>query len=165
MARFMLPSGLGTLVISGYQIAPHIQELEAAYMGLARGRYQRLLVSIPIRHGKTEYTNLFIAMLMISRPELRILRVMATATTAEEKALSVIKYVDHWGPKLTGVKLDRRKRSVGDFRTEQGGGLRSVGKEGDVEGWGFDWIVIDDLLTDPYEIRQFNRRDQVYKDL
>lgn len=165
MARAILASGLGTLVIPGYQIVPHIQDLERAFMDLVWGRYRRLLVSIPIRHGKSEYSNLFIATLLISRPETRCLRVMATSTTAEEKAMSVLKYVDHWGPKLTGVKLDRRKHSLGDFRTEAGGGLRSVGKEGDVEGWGFDYIFIDDLLVDPYEIRSPVRREQVYKDL
>ena len=165
MARIILPSGLGLLCVPGYQIAQHIQDLEAMYMGLARGKYRRLLLSIPIRHGKTEYTNLFLATLLMSRPETRCLRVMATARTAEEKALSVLKYIDEWGPKLTGVRLDRRKHSVGDFRTEQGGGLLSIGKEGDVEGWGFDWIFIDDLLVDPYEIRSPNRRDQVYRDL
>ena len=160
-----LPSLLGTLVIPGYQLAPHIIELEELFMGLAWGKYRRLLCSIPIRHGKTEYTNLFIATLLLSRPQTRCLRVMATARTAEEKALSVLKYLDRLGPRWTGVKLDKRKHSVGDFRTEAGGGLLSIGKEGDVEGWGFDYIFIDDLLVDPYEIRSPNRRDQVYRDL
>ena len=73
--------------------------------------------------------------------------------------------ISRYGPVLTGAKVDKRKQSIDHFRMEAGGELRSVGASADVESWTFDWIVIDDLLTDPYEIRNPNRRQQVYQDL
>lgn len=161
----ILPSGLAKLRMPGYQLAPHIEAMEDQFLSLARGEFRRLLVSIPIRHGKSEYANAFIAWLLISKPTLKILRVMDVATTAKLMAHQVLQTVEKYGPPLTGVRLDRRKSSVEHFQTEAGGMLRSLGSEGSAESWTFDWIVIDDLLTDPYEIRSADRRQQVYIDL
>ncbi len=165
MGKVILPSGLGKIHVPGWDNAPHIQEMERELLFLASGIYRRLLLSTPIRHGKSQLTNLFIAWLLISCPWLRILRVMAVSDTAEMQALDVMKIIDRYGDRLNHVRLDRRKHAVSHFMTEAGGELRSVGASGNVESWTFDWIVIDDLLTDPYEIRNFNRRDQIYKDL
>ena len=165
MGKVILPSGLGKLHVPGWDLAPHIVDMERELLKLAAGKYRRLLLSIPIRHGKSQLTNLFLAWLLISRPSLRILRVMAVSDTAEMQALDVMKLIDTFGNRLNNVRLDRRKHAVSHFMTEAGGELRSVGASGNVESWTFDWIVVDDLLTDPYEIRNFNRRDQIYKDL
>jgi hypothetical protein len=90
---------------------------------------------------------------------------MANSTVAEEKARDVLKMVERWGPRLTGVLLDKRKCSAGHFKTQAGGELKSFGISGDPESWTFDYIIADDVLVDPYELRNVNRRDQVFKDL
>jgi hypothetical protein len=165
MAGPLRPSDLGFLTVPGWQMAPHIVDMEGAFCRLVRGDYRRLLVSIPIRHGKSEYANLFIAWTLISAPATRILRVMAASKTAEMEALHVIGTVEKYGPLLTGAKMDARKSSTAHFKMEAGGELRSIGAAGDVESWTFDLIVVDDLITDPYEIRNPNRRTQIYNDL
>jgi hypothetical protein len=165
MAKVILPSGLGQLCIPDWDNAPHIQEMESQFLALARGEFRRLLLSIPVRHGKSELANLFIAWLLISKPTLRILRVMASADTARDKARDVLKYVEKWGPILTGVKLDRRRCAAEHFCTEAGGMLRSLGAAGDAESWTFNFILLDDVQTDPYEIRSPNRREQLFKDM
>ena len=43
--------------------------------------------------------------------------------------------------------------------------LRSLGAAGDAESWTFNFIVLDDVQTDPYEIRNPNRRDQLFRDM
>ena len=161
----ILPSGLGQLTVPNWDFAPHLQEVESQFLALTAGHFRRLMVSIPIRHGKSQYANLFIAWLLICYPRTRILRVMASSTTCEMEALGVLECVQKYGPILNGVTLDRRKASVSHFKTMAGGELRSVGASGDVESWTFDWIIIDDIITDPYEIRNPNRRSQIYQDL
>ncbi len=169
MTRILLPSGLGKLCVPKWDFAPHLQEIETLLLALAKGTLgtRKLLISIPIRHGKTELTNLFLAWLLICRPELRILRVMETASTAEIMGATVLRTVDTWAPVLTGgrIKVDPKKRAAGSWRTLQGGLLESVGSTGSVEGRTYDWIVMDDYLSDPYAIRSFSRRDQGYKDM
>ena len=164
MLEAITPSFLGRLCVPQYEVAWHIWEMEQLFMGLVAEHYRRLLVSIPIRHGKSEYASLFCAWLLVRWPVLRILRVMASADTARDKARDALKYVERWGW-LNGVSLDRRRCSAEHFTTEAGGMMRSIGAAGDVESWTFDWILIDDLITDPYEIRSPNRRDQLYKDM
>ena len=115
MGKIILPSGLGLLTVPNWDNAPHIQEMEAELLKLARGELKRLMISIPIRHGKSEMANLFISWLLISKPILRILRVMASATTSEMEAHHVLSCIEKWGPPLTGVTLDKRKCSVAHF--------------------------------------------------
>ena len=167
MAKVLLPSGLASLTIPGFDFAPHLQDIETLCLGLASGELgvRRLLLTVPIRHGKSSYINCFIAWLLICRPELRILRVMASSDTAEMMAAEVLRTVDKYGWQFTGTRLDKKKQAVSHFKTTAGGGLRSIGSAGDVESWTFSWIFVDDILSDPYEIRQFSRRDQVYKDM
>ena len=90
---------------------------------------------------------------------------MDCAPTVEMEALHVLKTVEEWGPRLTGVTLDRRQCSKAHFKTTAGGELRSLGMSASAESWTFDFIVMDDVLVDPYEIRSPTRRDQVYRDL
>ena len=165
MGRVCLPSWIGQRVVPNWDYAPHIQEMEMELLRLAAGQYRRLILSVPIRHGKSELVNLFIAWLLISQPRCKILRVMASADTARDKARDVLKYIERWGERLTGVKLDRRRCSAEHFCTEAGGSLRSVGAGGDVESWTFSHIIIDDIITDPFEIRNPNRREQIYRDM
>ena len=165
MSSVLLPSGLGSAFVPNWDFAPHLQEVEGLFLSLAAGRFRKLMLSIPIRHGKSQYANLFIAWLLLSRPETRILRVMASADTCEMEALQVLEILEKAGPILTGVRLDRKKHSASHFKTTSGGELRSVGASGDVESWTFDWIIIDDIITDPYEIRNTNRRQQIYQDM
>lgn len=161
----VLPTTIGKLRIPGYDVAPHIADMENAFMALVNGSFRRLIVAIPIRHGKTEYINLFTAWLLIYFPRCRILRVMAESATCEMQSHSVIEILEEWGPKLNNIRLDVRKKAVSHFKTHLGGELRSLGFAGSAESWTFDWIIVDDPLVDPYEIRSPDRRQQVYQDL
>ena len=161
----LLPTGACCLMIRNYDIAPHIVDMENFALRIVRGDFRKGVISIPIRHGKSEFVNGFIGWLMISDPRLRILRVMENATTCEMEALKVLKFVRDWGPKLTGVQLEKHRCGLSHFMTTEGGELRSLGSTGSVESWTFDWIIIDDFLVDPAAIRNPWRREQAYNDL
>ena len=136
----MKPSDLGLKKIPGYQVAPHIVEMEAAFLRLYRGEYRRLLLlSIPIRHGKSEYANLFISWLLIFNPHFRILRVMAARQDRRNGSGPRNRlHRKIWAGIDRSATISRRKAAVSHFQMEQGGELRSVGGgEGDVESWTF----------------------------
>ena len=164
LREILLPSHLGEKVVPNWDFALHLQEVEYEFLRLCGGEFRRLMLSIPIRHGKSQYANLAIAWLLLRDPTLRILRVMAASDTAEMQALQALQIIEKFGP-ILGVKIDQKKHGAGHFKTTAGGELRSIGASGDVESWTFDWIFIDDILSDPYEIRNPNRRQQVYQDL
>ena len=165
MSKLILPSGLGKLTVPHYDYAPHIQEMEVELLKLASNEFRRLMICIPKRHGKSEIANLFISWLLISRPDLRILRVMEVSDTAEMEALHVLKCIQDWGPRLNNVYLDRRQCAKAYFKTTAGGELRSLGMSGSAESWTFDVIVADDILVDPFAVRSPARRNQIYGDL
>lgn len=166
MTKIFAPSNLGHLCVPNWDPAPHILEMQQEFLDLARNRFRRLMVSIPIRHGKTEFSNLFIAWLLIFKSTLRILRVMAAGDRATNEARHVLKYIERWGMKLNGAKLDRRRSAAAEFLMEEGGGLLSIGASSNIaEGGTFDFIFIDDIMIDPFEIRNPNRRDQVFRDI
>lgn len=162
--KILLPSTVAQRMVSDYHVAPHIKAMEAFTMRVVRGDFRKGVISIPIRHGKTQYINGLIGCLLISDPSLRILRVMENATVCETQALQVLKFVRDWGSKLTGCTLEQRRCSTPEFMTTQGGGLKSVGMLGTAESLTFDWIIGDDCLVSPDAIRNPYRRDQIYAD-
>ena len=123
------------------------------------------MISIPVRHGKTELINLYITWLLICRPDLRIARIMHDLDTARHQSRLVLKYLERWGPVLTGTQIDKRRYAADHFETTAGGMVKSIGMGGNVDSWTFDVIICDDLLVTPEEIRNPNVRDHCYQDI
>lgn len=162
--KVLYPSTVAQRMVSEYRVAPHIKAMENFVLRVVRGDFRKGVISIPIRHGKTQYINGLIGFLLISDPSLRILRVMENATVCETQALQVLKFLRDWGPKLTGCTLESKRSGLAEFMTTAGGGLKSVGMLGTAESLTFDWIIGDDCLVSPDAVRNPFRRDQIYAD-
>jgi hypothetical protein len=103
----------------------------------------RLVITIPVRHGKTELLLHAMIWWLLQRPDAQIMYASYAAAVAHRKA-------GRKGLRLArraGVELDESSCARGDWRTgADDGGVLSFGIDGQATGDGADVVVIDDPL-------------------
>lgn len=160
MAPF-LPSTLASLTIRDWQFPAHLKRLERACLRLVTDpSYNRLIVELPLRHGKSHYCSwVFPAWFLLLHPDAQVILATYQATFAGEWANKVLGTVRDYGPQLTGVDLgDIRRRDHFTLSRPYKGQLRTASPSGGVAGKGADLIVADDLVRDMKEVSNPARR-------
>lgn len=127
-------------------ISPLADVLERAYLAACGlGPPVRACVNVPSQHGKTELIKAAIAIWLKYRPQDPILYATYNRQTAKVKSGQIRDLA-----RTAGVKLRSDSRSLEDWSTAEGGGLRAralVG--GAITGMeGLQFVVIDDPYKD-----------------
>lgn len=147
----LLPSTLGFLSIPGYQHPTHLQRLQRAVLTLLTSdNLNRLLIQMPVRHGKSHYCSLLVpAWFLIMRPRDRVLVVTYGQDFALDWGSKVLPLVAEWGPPLTGAVVSPNFCGAANFRMQgSDGGFAGLGVHGALAGRGASLIVCDDLVKD-----------------
>ena len=118
-------------------LAPLIERLERI-----PDEPQKLIVSVPPRHSKSESLLHFIAHFLKRRPELRVAYCSYAQTFSETQALKAHRYA-----KAAGVTNNAKMANRKDWQTTQGGGIFATGVGGEFTGRGADLLVIDDPIS------------------
>lgn len=113
--------------------------MRAQLARLTSGEIRYLMMSCPPRHGKTEQNTVRYAAWMLERdPSFRWIVGAYNQGMAEKFSRKILRIV-------TGrVPLDPDQRSVKDWATTSGGGVRACGVGSGVTGAGANGILIDD---------------------
>lgn len=162
--KLLLPSDVGREALgSEWQFPKHLQAFQGRLADVLHDRIHRLIVSLPLRHGKTTFLLLWAAWLLLVRPQARILYVTYSATFSERGGMFVRTILNKlaW---LTGLKLDPDCNSRSLVRTTAGGCFACIGIGSNVGGETFDWILSDDLLTTREEILNAETRLKRFQD-
>jgi len=117
-----------------------LQDLEAC---LGKGK-QRICISAPPRHGKSDLLFHLIARYLVDNPTKLVAYAGYGAKMAESKSRTIREYFLR-----AGGQLSTDSKAAHEWRTTQGGGLMAVGVEGPLTGFGISLLVIDD----PYRSR------------
>ena len=134
----------------GWKRPKHLQYLSAALADAVFTPGSRTLVIAPPRHGKSELCSHYTPAWFLSLfPERRII----LATYGDEFAME-------WGRKvrntitehpLCGIKLAQDSKAASRWHTEQGGGMFTVGVDGDATGRGAELLIVDDTVKNAME--------------
>jgi predicted phage terminase large subunit-like protein len=122
------------------------------------GEIDRLMLFVPPRHGKSEMTTVRYPMWRLERdPSTRII------VGAYSAALSL-----KFSRKMRRIAKERinlspEQKSVEDWATDEGGGVRAVGVGGGVTGMGANLIIIDDPVKSREEANSETYRDKCYE--
>lgn len=121
----------------------HLRELVGAFESVVRGetRDGRYVVTVPMRHGKTFTVHHMIAWALMGWPTLEIMYISYGASFAQKssrKARSLAL--------AAGVSLSADHNTIGEWMTDQGGGVLATGIEGEIAGRGADIVIIDDPI-------------------
>ena len=137
-----------------FEVAPHHQLIAQALERVRLGTVQRLAISMPPRHGKSELaTRLFPAWCIGHNPYWQIILAGATAEFAKEEFGRKIRgYMDTpmYQQVFPGAGLRGGSKAVDALTTREGGSVKSIGKGGQLVGRGGDLVLIDD----PYSGRE-----------
>ncbi len=117
----------------------------------------RSLLSVPRRHGKTELVLHASARLLAKRPELTIGYASYSSKFAHAKSRLARDYAIR-----AGVRLRHDSRSMGEWRTQDGGGFLASGVGGSWTGRGVDILFVDDPHKNRIEAESLVKRDAVH---
>lgn len=143
------PATLALTAIPGWTFPAHLRRLERATLTLLHSRTARnLLLSLPVRHGKSEYTCVALAAWYLSLfPHRRVMMATHSHSLSSEFGGRVRAILAEHGGRLTGVRL-ARLGARDDWKTEAGGGLFCTSPGASCAGRGYDLGIADDLVKD-----------------
>ncbi len=167
MTSIFLPSTLGRIALPDWQFPPHIQALQDEILDtLYDPNKNRLIVEIPVRHGKSFFCSyVFPSWFMMRHPNKSIWVVSYGADFATEWSSKVRNLVGEWGPKCTGVELDPTFKPRDHFRLKAPhiGDLRGLGLFSGMAGKGAHVIVCDDLIKEFGDIATEEGREKIHR--
>lgn len=135
-----------------FQTPMHIRHFNSLALKLLySNELQHLIVSVPIRHGKSFFfSTLLPAWYLIVNPTAKILLCSNTLDRAADFASEVRKLVTNFGH-INNVELDPKWRSRDKFKTTSGGGLQAFGTGASIAGLGYDLGICDDIYKNQEE--------------
>lgn len=151
--------------LSRYSAAKHHEVICAALEEVEAGRIQRLIITMPPRHGKSELASRRFPAWFLGKDPYRH---MIFATYNDEFAQDFGRNVrdtmksDIYKQVFPRCKLKSGSQASDRIQTEEGGIAVFVGRGGSLTGRGADLLVIDDPIKDREEADSKTLRDKLW---
>lgn len=125
--------------------AKHLDAINELLVDLYTGKKQRVIVALPMRHGKSEFITFFHTLWRLAKnPAARIGLFGYSHDFIRRRAGAPLRdYVRDYGAEF-GVHLDPTSTSAQSWKTTEGGYVHTAGRGGSAAGMSFDLITIDD---------------------
>lgn len=140
--------------------APHFTHPAGIFPALeavTRGVCRRLVLSIALRHGKTESLVSYMASRFEANPRFHVL----LGSYNQQQADKVSRQVRNL-TRSRGVVMSEERDAAREWETAAGGGLQAVGAGAGVASVNADLIVIDDPIGSRDEAESQAERDRVW---
>lgn len=140
-------------------IAAALEELEA-------GRYKRLIISLPPRHGKTQLASkMFPAWFVGRNPHLSLIFGTYNEKFSQDigRAVRDLMLSPAYAQVFPETQLKHESQASDRLETVQGGIMAFVGRGGTTTGRGGDVLIIDDPLKDRQEADSPTIRDTLWQ--
>lgn len=122
-------------------------------------RLLRLIVEVPIRHGKSELVSTRMPVYSLhDDPTQNLILGSYNDTLATRFSRRARTFAER-----TGLRLNPDKQSANDWETYEGGGLRAVGVGAGITGRGGNGIIIDDPIKNREEAESETYRNKVWE--
>ena len=124
----------------------HHKEIADKFDKIAQGKIKRLIINMPPRHTKSEFSSFLLPAWMVGRkPNLKIIQTTHTTELAirfGRKAKTLIDSPEY--QQIFKTKLREDSQAAGKWETEQGGEYYAAGVGSAITGRGADLLIIDD---------------------
>lgn len=140
------PAAFATYASGGLWVCPpHLQILNQKLHQLALGHIKRLIVSMPPRHGKSEFcSRYFPAWYVGTFPQNRVILTSYEATFAETWGRRVRDLVREHGMRSFGIEVRGDVAAAKNWELTTGGGMATAGVGGSITGKGANLLIVDD---------------------
>jgi predicted phage terminase large subunit-like protein len=124
----------------------HHKRIAEKFNDLANGKIKRLIINMPPRHTKSEFSSFLLPAWMIGRrPKLKIIQSTHTTELAVRfgrKAKTLMDMQEY--KEIFPTRLREDSQAAGKWETEQGGEYYAAGVGSAITGRGADLLIIDD---------------------
>ena len=128
----------------------HHKEIADKFDQIAKGKIKRLIINMPPRHTKSEFSSFLLPAWMVGRnPKLKIIQSTHTTELAirfGRKAKTLMDSPEY--KKVFETRLREDSQAAGKWETEQGGEYYAAGVGSAITGRGADLLIIDDPHTE-----------------
>jgi len=144
-----------------YKVGAHHRQLSDLLMSMEKGEQDRIAVSIPPRHGKSQLVSIFFpAWYLGKNPNKQVLLVSHTGELAVDFGRKIRNLVDSdaYREIFPDVGLSADSKSAGRWNTSKGGTFYACGVGSALAGRGADFLIVDDpfseqdILNGNYEV-------------
>lgn len=161
------PLGLGLYTASGIvRYTPeHLIVIDEALLRLVNDEYDKLVICVPPRHGKSELVSLdFVHWYLLTFPEHRIILTSYADNLAQHFGRRARDRFESFPQISNGLHLDESSQSKGDW-TLAGhiGGLRATGAGGSITGRGGNILLIDDIIKNREEALSATTQENLWE--
>jgi predicted phage terminase large subunit-like protein len=157
------PAAFATVTSRGrYLPDEHLVRLDEELTALAFGANDRLLVSMPPRHGKSETISRYLPAWYLGRfPERRVMLASYGSEFAASWGQKARELVREFGEELFGIRLSQTAAAAAAWELERtGGGMTTAGVGGALTGKGAHLLVIDDPVKNAEEAQSKTVREK-----
>ena len=124
----------------------HHKMIAEKFNKIAKGELKRVIINMPPRHTKSEFSSFLLPAWMIGRnPKLKIIQSTHTTELAVRfgrKAKTLMDTEEY--KQVFNTRLRQDSQAAGKWETEQGGEYFAAGVGGAITGRGADLLIIDD---------------------
>jgi predicted phage terminase large subunit-like protein len=134
-----------------YKVGKHHRRLANLLMAMERGEEDRIGVSVPPRHGKSQLVSIFFPAWYLGRnPDKKVLMVSHTADLAVDFGRKVRNLVnsDAYKEIFPTVSLSLDSKSAGRWNTNAGGEYFACGVGAALAGRGAHFLIVDDPFSE-----------------
>jgi len=134
-----------------YKVGKHHRRLANLLMAMERGEEDRIGVSVPPRHGKSQLVSIFFPAWYLGRnPDKKVLMVSHTADLAVDFGRKVRNLVgsDAYKEVFPAVTLSADSKSAGRWSTNAGGEYFACGVGAALAGRGAHFLIVDDPFSE-----------------
>jgi predicted phage terminase large subunit-like protein len=143
---------------AAYTTPRHIRYLENELIGVYRGEVDKLVITMPPRHGKSELTSCYFpAWWLMNRPKDRIILVSYETSFASLWSGKAKEVYQRFVPNT--LKVDRQQY----WKTSVDGYMNAVGVGGSITGKGADLIIIDDPVKNDEQALSAHYREKTFR--
>jgi predicted phage terminase large subunit-like protein len=153
---------------STYTLPPHVKLIDRLLVRVAAGELKRLIVTVPVRHGKSEMCSRFFpAWLLGMRPEWKIVVAGYGQEFADEWGRKARDLLEQYGQRFFGIAPRRGSRAKAHWTLEgsaamPGGGMYALGVGASLTGRGANVLVIDDPIKNAEEADSETMREAIW---
>ncbi len=134
-----------------YKIGAHHRKLAELLTAVEKGSKDRITVSVPPRHGKTQLCSIyFIAWYLGRNPTHKVMLVSHTTDLATDMGRKVRNVIGspEFQTIFPGVSLASDSKSAGRWNTNHGGEFVAAGVGSSIAGRGAHLLVLDDVHSE-----------------
>lgn len=149
-----------------WQLAPHLELICSELEEVEAGRLDRLILTVPPRHGKSmSVTETFPAWYLGRNPDRRVIETSYSDDLSRTFGDKCRRKIELFGPELWGLEIDRRRADKSDWGIRNhDGGMISSGIGGSITGKGADLMIIDDPIKNRQEADSQTYRNRVWSE-